>query len=159
MSDFINDLTSLHFWLAVIFVGVTLEVIGHLLGKGVDRFLSRSFRWWRSKAVARREKRQTLVVELRADTHKQIQQMLRVAFNFGLGLIGASAGVALLSPVATSIILQGQSKLTDSVATQTKIICLVASSFTILAGFACFGLALRGAGLLVEAYDKSAPHD
>jgi hypothetical protein len=154
MSDFIQDLTSLHFWLAVILVGVTLEIIGHLLGKGLDKLLSNTFNWWRTRSEARTAKRQNLVSELRSDTNKQVMHLVKMATNFGLGMMLVLTSVLFLSPVLVHIALQGNKSPENPVSRQTVTLCLVSGLVLLFTGSAAFGMFFRGVGILFQAYQK-----
>ena len=157
MADFIKDLSSLHFWLAVVVVGLLLEIGGHLLAKSVDKFLSRTSSWWKFRSETKTAKRQKLIEELRADTKEQTLYLVTMAVNFLLAFFAATMAVTLFAVGFTHDILKDNAAPPDSNASFLILLFKVLSFGLLFFAYIAFGSFSKNLNILRATYRDFNP--
>ena len=126
MREFLNNLSSLSWWLGVVVVGVVINILSPYISKGLEKVLIKTSARYRKRIAERSEKRRKRITELKANQHKQImlafgEQRLRIRslenffggviwFIFSgisavLGLSVENSGAKLLLFVVSAVIL------------------------------------------------------
>ena len=78
MSDFINNLSSIYWWISVVIVGILINLLSAYLKVKLDSSLSRVSSWWRNKSEARKAQRLKDLARLRNDSQEQMKLMLSI---------------------------------------------------------------------------------
>jgi hypothetical protein len=68
MNEFLNSFTSTSWWLGVVFVGVTINVISAYLKAPVDRLFSSLSIGWQERTEKSRRERESAIAALRQRT-------------------------------------------------------------------------------------------
>ena len=72
MDEFIKEAGTLHFWFAVVLVGIVLHVVGGYFKALTDRIISSFSTSWRRRSETAKVARANEIDELRKDGHKQL---------------------------------------------------------------------------------------
>jgi ABC-type Mn2+/Zn2+ transport system permease subunit len=152
MGEFIKDLSTLHFWLAVVVVGLLLEVGGHLLAKSIDKSLARTSSWWKFKSEAKTAKRQKLIEELRADPKKQILHLVRMATLFLTAWFTMTAACIFFSIISIYFILKGNINPPDARAANILFAIRCACVIAVFCAYAFIGMFIKKKNILREVY-------
>jgi hypothetical protein len=72
MLEFINSLSTLSWWLSVVFVGIALNILSAYLKFSIDKLLSKVSTTWSARTASQKHFRLIKVEELRIDKHKQL---------------------------------------------------------------------------------------
>jgi hypothetical protein len=72
MPTFGDNLTSLSWWLSVVFVGIAINLVSAYLKKHLDRQLGSVSRLWRVRSEKRSEETRSLIQALHSDPHKAL---------------------------------------------------------------------------------------
>lgn len=72
MEEFTKSISSISWWLGVVFVGILLNVISAYIKSPLDLFFSGISGWWRSRSEIQIAKRTEAIEKLRANFEEQL---------------------------------------------------------------------------------------
>jgi hypothetical protein len=138
MKDFLNNLSSINWWIGVVVVGILINLISGYIKSKLDSRLSNASTWWQKRSSVQKEKREKALEMLRNNPHEQVMLALaglrdRMRCIF-FSVLGSLVGVlTVLSNINAALI---------------KIICLAAGAVGIFLGYMYLLTALSKEGLL-----------
>ena len=79
MNELLSSFTSTSWWLGVVFVGVTINVISAYLKGPIDRLFSSLSIAWQERTEKSRQERESTIAALREDQHLQVIFLARAS--------------------------------------------------------------------------------
>ena len=71
MDKFIQDVSSVYWWMAVFFVGILINLVSAYLKPSTDTALGKVFSWWRNRTLSQRRSHEALLALLKGDKDQQ----------------------------------------------------------------------------------------
>lgn len=72
MNDFIKNLSSVYWWLSVVFVGIAINLFSALFKDKLDSFFTKTSTWWKNKSEKRKSEFESAVKRLTGNPHIQM---------------------------------------------------------------------------------------
>lgn len=78
MNDFLNNLSSLGWWLGVVIVGLLINLVAAYLEPRFGIFMTRTSTWWAKRSAPQRTARDKRINRLRSSEHEQVLVGIRL---------------------------------------------------------------------------------
>jgi hypothetical protein len=72
MNDFLNNISSIYWWISVVVVGIAINLVSHYLLKRLDAQFSKSSIWWKKISDKQKQERLQKIEGLRNDPQEVI---------------------------------------------------------------------------------------
>jgi hypothetical protein len=151
MADFINNLTSISWWIGVVIVGILLNLAAMYLKSPIDKWLSSISTKYQTRSKAKKAEREVTIKNLVGNKHEQILFAFRAIFiSVGAGFMTIT-GYGILIIYFAYMILHSPKGLAVFFVLSVPIAGLV-----ILVGFISFSKAMDDWQILMEARNRES---
>ena len=87
MADFINNLTSINWWIGVVIVGLVIHIAGTYLKSPIDRLVSSISTKYQTRSKAKKAEREKEIMNLVGNKHEQILYVSKTNFTLVISVI------------------------------------------------------------------------
>ena len=114
MSRFLQDITSVYWWVSVVVIGIVINVVGVLISRKLDIPLSKASSWWRDRSQKRMLEAEQEIVNLKSSQHEQVMMALQVVDHkssqlsyglLGIGFLAVGGGFFGYGAASRSILI------------------------------------------------------
>ena len=156
MIDFINNLTSISWWIGVVIVGILLNIASMYLKSPIDQGLSLVSTKYRTRSKAKKAEREAKIKNLIGKIQEQILYASKANLALGVGIFRIVNGASLFI-VSVLFVVLGYQSLTIKNILGLRIIIRCAAlygGFMIFWGLFSLRKALDDQAILKEAKDR-----
>jgi hypothetical protein len=166
MSKFVEDVTSIYWWLTVVVVGIVIHIAGSYLKPQIDKWLIAWSEKYRSRSAQRRAAYDEHVAKLRSDPTELFLAVareirLRLRFLSNLLISALMFLLALMQHTVPSTVLNWPFTFDVTVATRVAdVACMLLGTLALFIGFLYFRSAVEEASAIHDAWrPQSSPEE
>lgn len=103
MSEFINNLNSLYWWLSVVIIGILINLTSAYLKNKLDARVTTTSSWWRKRSQIRKETQLRELNKLRDDPHEYVLMAISSTRDYIKCVVFLIGGFALIFCIILSV--------------------------------------------------------